>query len=174
MLELNSLCKNIFLIFFWQIPCVFPVWKNELPNSRFSLCRGYPDQWSRTHFMFLFLPSIWQCKHDDGIFTVTDSNTESECLRPNKTTCRKQKRNVPLKNKIFFLNVYYLSPLIVILFRSRSNRFFAHQVESVTINTKEVECFTVNLSIKMTLNHNSLNNLTNLWNPFWHFLSSRR
>ena len=39
MLELNSLCKNKFLIFFGK----FPVWKNGLPNSLFSLCRGNPD-----------------------------------------------------------------------------------------------------------------------------------
>ena len=30
-----SLCQN-------KIPCVFPVWKKEEPNSLFSLCRGHP------------------------------------------------------------------------------------------------------------------------------------
>ena len=29
------LCQN-------KIPCVFPVWKKEEPNSLFSLCRGHP------------------------------------------------------------------------------------------------------------------------------------
>ena len=32
-LELNSLCEILFFNIFWQIPCVFPVWKNEHQNS---------------------------------------------------------------------------------------------------------------------------------------------
>ena len=28
--------------YYWQIPCVFPVGKNGLPNSLFSLCGGKP------------------------------------------------------------------------------------------------------------------------------------
>ena len=32
-----SLCQN-------KIPCVFPVWKKEEPNSLFFLCRGHPAE----------------------------------------------------------------------------------------------------------------------------------
>ena len=37
--ELNSLCK---IIFFGEFPAFYPVFKNEHPNSLFSLCRGHP------------------------------------------------------------------------------------------------------------------------------------
>ena len=38
-LKVNSLCKT-FKKYFWQIPCVFPVWEKEHPNSLVSLCHG--------------------------------------------------------------------------------------------------------------------------------------
>ena len=38
----NSLCKNIYFIFFSKFPVFFPVWKNGLSNSLFSLWRGNP------------------------------------------------------------------------------------------------------------------------------------
>ena len=37
MLDLNSLCK----IDFGQISCVIPIYKNEHPDSLFSLCHGH-------------------------------------------------------------------------------------------------------------------------------------
>ena len=37
---------------FQQIPCVFPVWKNGLSNSLFSLCRGNPAYVSLINSMF--------------------------------------------------------------------------------------------------------------------------